>query len=217
VTLVSCSNRQGGKPNDKATPPFPRLEIRNANFPLSLTNIDFHDTKNIEVFNDGIEAKIKETVSNIYYNDCDGDSNQAYFSIDDTYIGTIRLRDSLHSIFMVIFQHIPGGGLDSKILFYDMVTKQFTDNTLDFNLHGLYDFDNLELKPTNLKEEFKIMTSEIEIVDFDKDGVNDYKLSRLYNNGTANAIETTVIKVSGNRIDTLDFKQKWIGQGTGNP
>ena len=214
VTLVSCSNRQGGTlkekvTNDKTAPTFPRLAIRNASFPLSLTDIDFRDTKNIEVFNDGIERKITNTINEIYYNDCGGDSNQTYFSIDDTYIGTLRLRDSLQSIFMIIFQHIPGG-LDSKILFYDMGSKEFADRALDFKIHGLYDFDSLKLTPTNLKEQFKIMTPEIELVDFNKDGVNDYKFTRLYHNGTANAIETAVIKVSNNKIDTLDFKQKWI-------
>lgn len=221
ATLVGCSNKQADNLKDKATndnaaPTFPKLSITNASFPLSLTDINFQDAKNIEVFNDGIEATITRTISDIYYNDCNGDSNQTYFSIDDTYIGTIRLRDSLQSIFMVIFQHIPGG-LGSKILFYDMVAKKFTDSTLDFNIHGLYDFDNLKLRPSNLKDGFKITTPEIELVDFDKDGIYDYKFTRLYHNGTANAIETTVIKVTGNKIDTLDFKQKWIGQGTENP
>lgn len=221
ATLVGCSNRQADNLREKATidkaaPTVAHLSITNASFPLSLTDINFQDTKNIEVFNDGIEATIERTISDIYYNDCNGDINQTFFSIDDAYIGTIRLRDSLQSIFMVIFQHM-GGKLDSKILFYDMVAKEFAESILDFNIHGLYDFDNLKLRPTNLKEDFKITTPEIELVDFDKDGVHDYKFTRLYHNGTANAIETTVIKVTANKIDTLDFKQKWIGLGTDKP
>jgi len=193
--LISCSTSQTDKQNGKSTPSFPRLEVRYANFPLSLTNINFHDNKNIEKSNGDIEAKLNETIQNIYYNDYGGDSSQTYFSIKDIYIGTLKLQDSLYSIFMVIFKHIPGG-LDSKILFYDMHTKKFADSTPDFNINGLYDFDNLKLKPTNLKEELKIMTPEIELVDFDKDGVNDYKFTRLYHNGTANAGNWILYKVN---------------------
>ena len=217
ATLVGCSNNQVNNQNNNATigksaTAFPELRIRNAGFPLLLSEIDFQDTTSTDVLNDAIERKLTKTINDIYYNDCRGDSNQTYFSIDDTYIGTIRLRDTLRTIFMVIFQHIPGG-LDSKILFYDMQSKEFADNILDFNIQGLYDLDSLQLRPTNLKKELKITSPEIELVDFDKDGVNDFKFTRLFHNGTSNAIETTIIKVSDNKIDTLDFKQKWMEPG----
>lgn len=216
MTFTACTYR---KPNDipdsktinKTVKVFPDLAIRNASFPLSLSRIDFHETENVGQFNEEIQQQIRKTISDIYYTDCQGDSNQTYFSIDDTYIGTVRLRDSLQSIFLVIFQHIPGGP-DSKILFYDMHSGKFADSIIRFSIHGLYDFDGVHLRPTRLKEQFKIQEPEIELVDFDKNGINDFKFTRLHHNGTANAIETMIIKAADLKIDTLDFKQIWIGQ-----
>ena len=43
------------------------------------------------------------------------------------------------------------------------------------------------------------------------DSKNDFKSTRLYHNGTANAIETTVLKLTDTGIDTLNFTQRMIG------
>ncbi len=44
---------------------------------------------------------------------------------------------------------------------------------------------------------------------FDKDGTKDYKLTRLYQNGTENALETTIIKVDKNKDDIHRFDRSW--------
>ncbi len=131
----------------------------------------------------------------------------------DAYISAIRLYDSLQTIYIVLLKHYPTGAVNSKVLFYDNLKKEFSDNDFDFNLYALYDLDKGKLIPTNLKTELNITAPEIEITDYNKDGINDYKFTRLYHNGTTNAIETTVLKVSDGKVETLDFQQKWIEYG----
>ncbi len=97
------------------------------------------------------------------------------------------------------------------MLFYDNQKKEFADEMFDFNLWALYDFENGKLTPTNLKTDFEITTPEIEIVDFNKDGINDFKFVRLMHNGTFNAIHTTILTVTNNKIDTLHFDENPIG------
>lgn len=179
-------------------------------FPLTMSTIDFTDYKKHIHLNDDINSKIEQTIKDYYFNECSGDTAETYFSIRDTYFNTIRLHDSLQIIYIVILRHVPDGLVNSKILFYNNSSKRFIGKAIDFNLHALYEFDNGNFKPTNLKEQLKITDPEIELVVKKKNGTNNYKLTRLYHNGTANAIETTILQVSGNKIDTLDFKQKWI-------
>jgi len=74
-----------------------------------------------------------------------------------------------------------------------------------------YDYENWNLKAGYLKKLFKIVTPEIEVVDFNKDGINDFKFVRLWHNGTFNAINTTILTVRKGKIDTLHFDEKFIG------
>lgn len=199
IFLGSCSNSR------KLQPPIGMIlnqhyySAIDAKFPLILTKIDFQDTTRVIKLNDEIESKIKTTVQDYYFNDCGGDTSETYFTIKDTYINSVRLHDSLQTIYFVLLKHI-SGNINSKILFYDNSTKSFSVKTLDFNIHGLYDFVNGKLTPTNLKTNFRIEVPEIELLDFDKDGSNEFKFTRLYHNGTDNAIETTIIKVSNSNI-----------------
>ncbi len=187
---------------------YPTLNIVNADFPLYLSKIDFQDLKKIEHFNDRIENKIRKTLSDIYIDEYG--EVQKFYSIRNIYIGTVRLRDCAQSIFMIIYKPF-SGFVSSQVLFYDMDSKEFADSTLDFNIFALYHgCQDGKLVPGNLKDHFKINSPEIELVDFGKDGKMDYKFTRLYHNGTANAIETTILKVSKNKIDTLYFNQDFI-------
>lgn len=178
------------------------------NFPLRLDEINLEDKSNTIHLNDGIVSKIEEVIKD-YAKDFEFiDSTQAY---KDTYISTIRLHDGLQTIFVVLLKHYLTGELNSKVLFYDNQKKEFAENVFDFNIWVLYYYDDGKLKPTDLKTYFKINSPEIEVVDFNKDKINDYKFVRLWHNGTFNAIHTTILAVRNSIIDTLHFDEKPIG------
>lgn len=211
--LFDCSDRQT-KNSDIQKNELSRNEKTfvitaiNANLPLRLDEINLEDENNIVHLNDGIVSKIENVVKE-YSSDFEFyDSSQTY---KDTYINTIRLQDSLQTIYLVLLKHYPIGELNSKVLFYDNQKKEFINNVFDFNLWVLYNFDNGNLKPTDLKTYFKISSPEIEVVDFNKDKINDYKFVRLWHNGTFNAIHSTILTVSNGNIDTLNFVEKPIG------
>jgi hypothetical protein len=214
ITFIGCSEQSTTieqiSSNNKKIYTFPDITAINAEFPLSISNMNFQDTENRIQLDDEIISKIEQTIEDYYFNDCSADSNETYISVNDRYIETIRLQDSLQTIFLVLLRHTLGG-INSKILFYDNSTKVFSDFTFNFNLHALYVIENKKLIPSNLKTLFNIETPEIEILDFEKDGINDYKFTRLYHNGTSNAIEIYILKVGNNKIDTLEFMQEWIG------
>ena len=173
-------------------------------FPLRLNEINLQDESNIIHLNDGINSKIEETIKE-YASEIDFyDTTQTY---KDIYINTIRLHDSLQTIFLVLLEHFPTGYVNSIVLFYDNVEKEFADTTFDFNLWALYHYEEKNFKPTYLKTYFKINTPEIELVDYDKDGINDYKFTRLWHNGTFNAIHTTILTIRNKQIETLYFKE----------
>ncbi len=180
----------------------------NAKLPLRLDEINLEDKNNTIHLNDGIVSKIEELIKD-YAKDFEFyDSSQTY---RNTYINTIRLHDSLHTIFVVLLKHYPTGELNSRVLFYDNQKKEFANNVFDFNLWALYDFDNGKLKPSDLKNHSKINSPEIEVVDLNKDEINDYKFVRLWHNGTFNAIHTTILTVKNSKIDTLYFEEKPVG------
>ncbi|MBS1486133.1 MAG: hypothetical protein JST43_00985 [Bacteroidetes bacterium] len=112
-----------------------------------------------------------------------------------TYLSTICLQDSLQTIFLVLLKHYPSGKIDSRILFFDKLTKEFADKNFEFNLSALYNYHNGWLTSTNLKIDWHIDTPEIAIVDFNQDRANDYQLKRLLHNGTFNAIQTTIVTI----------------------
>jgi len=208
TTLLSCTDKIKGQAT-RSSLTLPDLSVTDASFPLNLSILNLKDKKNIIHLNDDIESKIKQTIYAYYFDVCMGDSSETQFKVRDIYVGTIRLHDTFQTLFLILFNHIPGGEVNSKVLFYDNQAKVFCDSLFDFNLHALYDTNNGKLKPSNLKQELKINSPEIELVDFDKDGRNEFKFTRLFHDGTANAIETAILKVANNRLDTLDFEQIW--------
>jgi len=211
--LFSCSNRQtknaeAGSDDKYEQPNEFHISAIDGKLPLYLGELKLDDKHNSIQLNDGIVFKIEEVIKD-YAKDFEFyDSSQTF---KDTYINTIRLHDSLLTIFVVLLKHYPTGDLNSRVLFYDNQKKEFIDNVFDFNLWVLYDFENGELKPAGLKTLFKINSPEIEVVDFNKDKNHDYKFVRLFHNGTFNAIHTTILTIKNNRIDTLFFDEKPIG------
>jgi hypothetical protein len=213
TSLFSCTDRQTKNSITQKNEVSKNEETSvitaiNANLPLRLDEINLEDKNNTIHLNDGIVSKIEEVIKD-YAKDFEFyDSTQTY---KDTYINTICLHDSLQTIYVVLLKHYPTGELNSRVLFYNNQKKEFVDKAFDFNLWILYNFDNGKLKPTDLKTHFKISTPEIDVVDFNKDKINDYKFVRLWHNGTFNAIHTTILNVRNSKIDTLHFDEKSIG------
>lgn len=210
VLVFACANTIKNEHKIEYNLSFSTHPIVNATFPLLISNIHLKDTQKTIHLNDEIENKISQTISSYYFNQCSGDSNETYFKARDTYIGTIRLHDSLQTIFLVLLNHFPGGQVNAKALFYNNSSKEFINETFDFNIHALYEYSNGNLAPSNLKQKLKINFPEIEIVQDNKNKTGNFKFNRLYHNGTANAIETTILKTTAGKLDTLEFKQNWI-------
>jgi hypothetical protein len=214
--LFGCTERSAENINtDKTAYPDkePALKITaiDLKYPLKINEVNFESSSNIIHLNDGIISKIEQTVKSYYETECSIDNSHSY---EDTYINTIRLYDSVQTIYLVLLMHYPTGLVNSKVLFYDNQKNQFSDVVFDFNLHALYDFDNGKLRATNLKTGFKITSPEIELVDFNIHGVSDYKFTRLFHNGTFNSIHTTILTINNSAIDTLNFNEKILGDWT---
>lgn len=203
LSLISCHKKETISQKERAT----EFLIIDSKFPLFIDKIDFESKKDLIQLNDEINSKIRKTVTDFYNTESGVDETyKKYFGLKDCYFKTVRLQYKSQTIFVIILKHYPSYQLTSRILFYDNPTKQFVGTPLDFKIYDLYDFDftNGKLKPTNLKEVFKIETPEINITD----KKNEFLFTRLWHNGTFNAIETTLLKVNENKIDTLQFSRK---------
>jgi|GEM_PF-2800809 len=177
----------------------------NASFPLHLNEIDFNDHKKFIALNDETINRIETVVKAYYIRECDGDSSQLASAVSKVYFNTLRFRDSLHTIYLVLLKHEPTGYLNGKVLFYDNAMKAFSEKLFDFNLHALYDFKDGKLVPGNLKVKLRISGPEIDRLDYDHDGIPDYRFTRLVHNGTYNAIQTTVLTFHKLSVDTLSI------------
>ncbi|MBK9980927.1 MAG: hypothetical protein IPP15_00645 [Saprospiraceae bacterium] len=218
IFFIKCTNRyvdvsKSGVKDISQTHRIPDILAIDTKYPLSLKEINLHDSSHLVALNEGITSQIQQTIIDYYVNECAGDDSESNFKLKDTYIATIRLFDSQETIFMVLLNHIPSGQLTSKVLFYDNITKAFEGKTLDFNIHALYNLENGELKPSNLKTVLNITAPEIDLVDLDKTGHHAYKFTRLYHNGTSNILETTIVSISDMKIDTLEYKNEMIKSG----
>lgn len=188
---------------------IPHVEVITAELPIKLNLIDFEDIDLVQQISDGKINRIKKEIKDYYLEDCSRGEESPY-AMKDIYLKTIQINNTSNSIlYWIILKHV-SNNINSKILFFDNTTKEFSEYVHDLNIHALYNEDNKRLSPTNLKEKFRLDFPEIELIDFDKDEFADFKLSRLYHNGTANAIEEMVIEVSHFKADTLKFTRDWI-------
>lgn len=200
TALIGCADRNPDtKINDAS------FTVIDAKFPLDLSTIDLDDPANVIALNDGIISGISNTVQNYYINECLNDSLHTYM---DTYISTIRLRDSLITTFVILLKHYPSEEVASKVLFYDNEKKEFIGEPLDFKLYAQFEFKDGQLKPTGFKTSFNINGPEIQLVDFNNDGIHDLKFTRLFHNGTFNAIHESILTVKNSRLDTLHFEER---------
>lgn len=189
---------------------LPQISVIKGNFPLSIQAVNFQARKNKLSVNDAIEAGIEDAVKQFYFNECSGDSTETFFTLRSVYFNTILLSNEDWSVFLVLMQHKPTGALNCKILFYENGSKEFVHKPLDFNLHALYHIERGALMSTDLRKHFDVKIPEVSLIDFDRDGKDDFEFVRLYHNGSANAIETTVLSVRRSSIDTLKFERVWV-------
>ena len=116
--LFGCSDRKSKKStvskNDTQFEIFAIYE----KLPLHLEELNFQDKKKLIYLNDGIVSKIEAVIKD-YTKDIEFyDSTQSY---KDTYINTIQLRDSLYTMYLVLFKHYPTGEVNSKVLFSNLL------------------------------------------------------------------------------------------------
>jgi hypothetical protein len=207
ASLSSVRGTSKGSPRP-SKPKSWGITVWDAKFPLKMTEVDFNKRDYVSYPNADIVAKIEQTIQT-YVHNCPG-IEEGLVASNDIYINTIRLRDSLQTIFVVLLRDCPTSFPNSRVLFYDNVEGKFASKAFNFNLFALYDLDHGKFKPSNLKTIFRITTPEIELVDYDKDGIHDFRFRRLYHNGTANAIQTTILGVKNLKVDTLYFNERGL-------
>lgn len=205
ITFFSCTTpTEKQTVVTKETPSsitYPDIKVIQSDFPLNIKDVDFSDSSAFCEISDQKIAEIKKCIEKFYFEDCSGDSLETYFKLKDVYIGTIELIDSKFTIYTIILRR-PEGILTSKILFFNTENNRFEKVHYEFNIHAMYDYTSKGLEASNLKTMFLENIPEIKIVESDK--MNKFQFTRLYHNGTANAVETTLIEVNEDRIDTLE-------------
>lgn len=172
--------------------------------PLYLNNYDFNKHEYVQVFHDGLTYRLESTIRNYYREECSIETKNPY---KHGYIHTLYLQNKPYSAFLILLEHFPSRKLNAKVLFNKSQTE-YCEDIFDFNLHAMYKYSNGKLIPTNLMKEFEIKGPEIQLVDYNKDGVDDFKFTRLMHNGTFNAMQTTIISIDDNKIDTLFYEEK---------
>jgi len=195
-TLLAC-NRKATQPGI-ATTTEPEPLVINAAYPFTFKDANTKNGLNIISLNDGITAQIKEVVQQ----DC---SNPEYNP--EQHIATFQLRDSLYTLYVVTTTGCPTGEPLAQVLFYNNTTKTFIPGSYQYKLFANYDYANGRFKPSDLREHYKINGPDIERTDYNGDGVPDYKFTRLWHNGTFNALSTTVLSITKGQIDTLYNKE----------
>src|SRR5687767_5118861 len=101
VFCITCANRNSESVNEPLTANIFAID---AKFPLQLSKIDLSNKDNIIHLNDEIKSKIEQVAKDYYKNACANDSSHTY---KDTYVTTIRLQDSLQTIFLLLLKSYP--------------------------------------------------------------------------------------------------------------
>ncbi len=192
--LFGCKSRQA---NNESM--FTAIQTE---FPLVLGEIDLDDDSRTIVLDEKVSSKIDSVITgfagSLLWED--------YPHSDmDTYIGTICLPDELYTVYVVLLRGFPTTErVFDRVLFYDNRKHEFIDDVSEIGIYNLYYFnDDGKLTPSNLKTELEITSPEMELTDFNTDGINDYKITRLVHNGTYNGLLTRIVTVKDSSVDTL--------------
>lgn len=186
---------------------MPTVRPVSASFPLRLSEVNWVPSDKSVMTHD-VKAVIDGVITDYFFFNCHGDSSEENFTIKDTYVNTVQITKDSLTVFMILLKHYPGGMVNSRLLFYNHRQKRMLGREVDFNLYARYQLDNGVLKETFLKKKLNIDFPEIEIID--TLGKPALRLNRLYRNGTSNAMESTIIHVYPDGIDTLGFTRHWL-------
>lgn len=205
IILAGCTSKK----NNTTTAVRPDFVLSSnsllyAQLPLVLSDFNLKQTGIQSPISKQAIKKIEETVNN-YYSENYGKGNNEYFKVRDTYLRTIIMQTPTDMIYLVLLKHLPGEELNYEVLIYNKASNSFS-GPLDFNLFAMYDLDHEKLISSNLKTKFHITSPDVEFAGFDSGLVAKYRFTRLVHNGTYNAIETTVLKVNGTHVDTIEHK-----------
>ncbi|WP_314509628.1 hypothetical protein [Xanthocytophaga agilis] len=209
VLWISCQHSET-HPNSpvQTTLTLPRLCSVETHFPIILSKVNLQSDISRDL-PDVVKTKVTDIVVN-YYFDFGGDSSQIYFTPADVYVGTICASiDTLHDLYVLLL-NAPAGPLNSKVFLYNRIRNKTSESVIDYNIHALYTRENNKLLISNLKELFRMPSPDIELLNREQDNIPKLKFTRLYHNGTTNAIEIASMKVNGVELDTLDFKRSFL-------
>ena len=179
--------------------------VLNCELPLYLGRVNLEDTQNIEKLSGPIASRIRLEIEQFGGQFEFLDSTQKAESL---LLKTLKLDNKEFSVFLMLFKYYTTDRLYSRAVFYQKETGRIIEDTFDFKIFALYNLEGFELVPTNLKTKLQIDSPELELYDLNEDGQMDIRFTRLYHNGTYNALQTTVLSINNNRIDTLATDHK---------
>ena len=202
TALFGCSNRQSGQATNRSV-----NDAISSDFPLNLSEIDLSGTNKTITLSKEVSSKITAIIKE-YAETIVWDSRYPHSDMD-AYINTICIPDKLYTVYVVLLKHFPLTEWVAGIaLFHDNQKGEFVEEAFNMGIGNLYHFYNGRLNPTNLKREFNVISPEIDLVDINMDGEDDFRFTTLLHNGTYNAIETIILTVGNLAIDTLYSGEK---------
>jgi hypothetical protein len=216
ILFLSCSTHkvENDYTNTKITKSLaklPQIITVHTSLPLKIASIDYQKAKK-SIPSQFVSNRINKIITEFYYKECSGDTNQTYIKIKEVYFNTIDFSNDKITFYLILLNQIGGGGLQSKLIFYNRKTNAFYPYVVAFNLGHLYtyNYEDNSMIESNLKEIFKLNLPEIEqIASYDNSEI--FRFNTLHHNGTENAIETCILRFFNNKIDTLSLGQAWIG------
>jgi len=192
---------------------MPHIEVRTASLPLELAHVNWEDTSLLKQLSDGRQAGIEDALLEFYIGYCGYDSSlRGLYPVKSAYIGSLEIQtSSRYTLYWILFREVLGR-VNSSVLFFDETQKDFLPYHYGLNVFALYDERDRKLHPSNLKKVFSIDTPEITLTDVDGDAYPDFTFTRLYHNGTANAIERVTVEITDGKADTLSVEREWLGE-----
>ena len=172
---------------------MPHIKMVNAVFPLNLEKVDFNATYDVP-------PNVRNHIEQMLLS--------AHVSMDtsadiDTYLNTIEIEARQRRYYVVLTKQMPSADLNGTILCMDSASGIFYRETAELKLFALYEINGKKLKPSYLKKLFNITSPEIELVD----SSGNLRLTRLWHNGTFNAIEHIVLRFSMDKTDTISMER----------
>lgn len=176
--------------------------------PLYLEEVSFGDNSQYFDFNDAdMKLRVKEVLTNFYFDELKGDKEETSFKLKDLYVGTIRYHNRINEMYLIILR-FPDGKLTCKLIF-ENVDPSTNASVLDFPIDDMYEYQDGNFVRSELLNKLDIQEPIVVFVTRKKLGAaTAVKLTRLGRNGTANALETTVLAIESTHVDTLSHERK---------